>query len=218
MDKSSDARILREGNKADGGLNRRQMVCRLIGGAGLASVAPLAASSHAIHRNLTAPEGSPRTQTGTEEVKSKPLFLDPHQSATLEVAAERIVPGSTRAKVTPFIDLLLSVDTQENQKKFLASLSAFDAESLRRYRHPYKDLAEAEQNQILVAASMAHPATAKNGKPEEASLRDHFENLKGWVSRAYYSSETGMKAMGWTGQFFFTSFPGGSCGGSGGSK
>jgi Gluconate 2-dehydrogenase subunit 3 len=218
MDKSSDSGILREASEVGGGLNRRQIVRRLLGGAGLASVAPLAAASHSTHKHMAGPKASPGAQTEAEKAKWKPLFFDPHQSATLEVLAERIVPGSTEARVMPFVDLLLSVDTQENQKKFLASLSAFDAESLRHYGHPYKDIAEAAQNHILTVASTAQPAATKNGTPEGASLRDHFENLKGWVSRAYYSSETGMKELGWTGQVFFTSFPGGACGGSGGSK
>lgn len=218
MEKSCDSGVLRKASRVGNGLNRRQMFRQLLGGAGLASVAPLGAASHSIHKHLASPEVSPRPQTRTVEVKWKPLFLDSHQSATLEILAERIVPGSTEAKVMPFVDLLLSVDTQENQKKFLASLSSFDAESLRRYGHPYKDIAEAEQNYILKVASTAQSATTKSGKPEESSLRDHFENLKGWVSHSYYSSETGMKDIGWTGQVFFTSFPGGACGESGGSK
>jgi len=38
-------------------------------------------------------------------------------------------------------------------------------------------------------------------------LRDHFDHLKGWVVGAHYSSEPGMRELGWTGQSFFTSFP-----------
>ena len=38
-------------------------------------------------------------------------------------------------------------------------------------------------------------------------LRDHFDHLKGWIVGAHYSSEQGMRELGWTGQSFFTSFP-----------
>jgi Gluconate 2-dehydrogenase subunit 3 len=137
-----------------------------------------------------------------------PAFLDQHQSDTLTVLGERIIPGSSKAQVNRFIDLLLSVDTQDAQKKFLRSLSAFEAESLHRFSQPYKDLSEAQQNEILSDASTAHPGKAGDGQPEQVTMRDHFENIKSWVSDAYYSSEIGMKELGWTGEVFFTSFPG----------
>jgi hypothetical protein len=136
------------------------------------------------------------------------LFLDQHQSATLAVLAESIIPGSSQAHVNRFIDLLLSVDTQDLQKKFLASLSAFEADALRRFSHPYKDLSESQQNEILAAASTAEQGKVEDGKSQRATMRNHFENLKRWVGDAYYSSEAGMKELGWTGQVFFTSFPG----------
>jgi hypothetical protein len=40
------------------------------------------------------------------------------------------------------------------------------------------------------------------------TLRDHFENIKGWVSGAFYSSEFGMKELGWTGQVAWDGLPG----------
>lgn len=32
--------------------------------------------------------------------------------------------------------------------------------------------------------------------------------MKGWVVGAYYSSEVGMRELGWTGDVMFESFPG----------
>ena len=40
------------------------------------------------------------------------------------------------------------------------------------------------------------------------TTRDRFDELKGWIAGAYYSSEIGMRELGWTGQVFFASFPG----------
>jgi len=39
------------------------------------------------------------------------------------------------------------------------------------------------------------------------SLRDHFDNLKGWVSKAYYSSEIGLRELGWSDSYFYDSLP-----------
>ncbi len=189
-------------------MGRREMVRRLLGGAGLGYAAPLVAASHPIHRHLADPATLAHADAQAAELNWKPLFLDPHQAATLAVIAERIVPGSAEAKVTPFVDLLLSVDTQENQKKFLASLGAFEAEAIRQYGKPYKDISEARQNDLLAAASARHDAAKAAGASDKLDLHGHFENLKGWVSGAYYSSEVGMKELGWTGQVIFADFPG----------
>ena len=203
------------------GINRREMVQRLLGGAGAGVVAPGIVAAHPMHKHLMSETTLAQADAKAAAAEWSPEFLDPHQNETLIVLAERIVPGSTKAQVNRFIDLLLTVDTQENQKKFLASLSAFEGEALNRYQHPFKDLTEEQQNQILTAAS-----TEKSGQPDgsgdwswfavpskdtgerRVTLRDHFENMKGWVSGAYYSSEAGMRELGWTGQVAWDSFPG----------
>ena len=145
-----------------------------------------------------------------------------HQNETLIVLAERIVPNSTQAQVNRFVDTMISVDTQENQKKFLAALGEFDHEAISRYNHPFKALSEEQQNTMLTEASTAkasqpgqgvrQKAPAHSRKPARAppvlTLRDHFDIIKGWVSGAFYSSEFGMKELGWTGQVAWDSLPG----------
>jgi len=56
----------------------------------------------------------------------------------------------------------------------------------------------------LAQASTERPAVA----PQPPTLRDHFEHLKGWIVGAYYSSEIGMRELGWTGNVFYAGFPG----------
>jgi len=220
MENKPELRILNTGAAPRRGINRREVIERLLGGAGAGLVVPGVATAHPMHKHLMSEATLAEADAKAAAAEWSPEFLDPHQNETLIVLAERIIPGSTQAQVNRFIDLLLSVDTQENQKKFLASLSAFEAEGLNRYQHPFKDLTEEQQNQILTAAS-----TEKSGQPEgsgdwswfavpkeagehRVTLRDHFENMKGWVRDAYYSSEVGMKELGWTGQVAWDSFPG----------
>jgi hypothetical protein len=40
------------------------------------------------------------------------------------------------------------------------------------------------------------------------TLRDHFDLLKGRIAGAYYSSEIGMRELGWTGNVVHATFPG----------
>ena len=219
MEKNSELRVL---NATPRGLNRRELVQRLLGGAGAGFLFPAVATSHPIHNHLASPSTLDQADAKSAAADWAPEFLDSHQSETLTVLAERIVPGSTKAQSNRFIDLLLTVDTQENQKKFLASLGAIEAEAINRFGKPFKDLTEDQQNQILTVASTEKPSRPEGSsdwswfavpskEPSEqarVTIRDHFENIKGWVSGAYYSSEVGMRELGWTGDVYFDSFPG----------
>jgi hypothetical protein len=37
---------------------------------------------------------------------------------------------------------------------------------------------------------------------------EEFQNLKDWIAGAYYSSEQGMRELGWNGNYAFESYPG----------
>jgi hypothetical protein len=222
MDSKSELRVLNN-KPAVEGLNRREMVQRLLGGAGAASAfMPAGAAAHPMHKHLMNAATLAQADAKAASTNWKPEFLDPHQAETLTVLAERIVPGSTKAGVTPFVDLLLSVDTQENQRKFLASLGALEAEAINEHSRPFKELSEDQQNAILTKACNEKPShsdenadfswfavpSKETGETPRVTLRDYFENVKGWVSGAYYSSEVGMRELGWTGQVAWDSFPG----------
>ena len=182
-------------------ITRREMVQRLLVGMGAGAAWPLAAPSHPIHELL-------RNDAVLEEAEKlgsadwKPLFLDEQQNESLIAMAESIVPGSTKARVNRFIDLLLSVDTAEHRTNFVDSLSGLEAQSGKQFGKRFPALNSNDQNTILMKAS--------SGGTDESNrdLHKHFENLKGWISGAYYSSEIGMKELGWTPDRVFASFPG----------
>ena len=221
MEKKSALQILDDGKPSARSLNRREWIARMLGGATAGIALPGLAAAHPVREHLAHSSTLDMADAQVAAADWAPEFLDAHQAETLAVLAERIVPGSSRAHVERFIDTLLSVDRRENQQRFLNSLAAFEGESLQKHRHPYKDLTEAQQNEILTAASTTASGHAEHhgrrvslGPPAAASptehdtFRDHFENLKGWVLGAYYSSEVGMRELGWTGQVMFESFPG----------
>jgi hypothetical protein len=181
---------------------------------------PAVAEDHPVRHHLAdgGKVAAADARAGAEQ--ATPAFLDAHQLETFTSMAERIVPGSGRANVARFVDELLAVDTQENQKKFVSALGALDAEAIARFGHPWPGLTEAQQTELLAAASTAAPARPprhwRKGDPAVVpwepppppTLRDRFDHVKGWVVGAYYSSEIGMRELGWTGNVFFASFPG----------
>jgi gluconate 2-dehydrogenase subunit 3-like protein len=203
------------------GLGRREVLQGLMGVAGASLALPAVAEDHPVRGHLANHERVAGADTRASVPGAKPVFLNAHQMETLTSLAERIVPGSTRARVAPFVDQLLAVDTRDNQRKFVGALGWIDAEAIARYEHPWKALTEAQQVELLAAVSTAEPARPPHfwvhGEavvvppplPDlPPTARDRFDDLKGWIAGAYYSSEIGMRELGWTGQTFFASFPG----------
>ena len=193
-------------------LTRREWVQRLLAGAG-AGIATAAL----VEALAAAP--LPAAARGEASGEWKPAFFDDAQYQYLTALAERIVPGSTGAHVNRFLDTALSAASEESQQQFVAALNGLEGEALRQFTRSFKDLSAGQQDAVLIAAATAQPSSLILGVGErEASrpgalppvpgLRDYFEHLKGWISMAYYSSEVGMKELGWTGDYYFESFPG----------
>jgi hypothetical protein len=209
METKSVLPVINEATGICGQLTRREMVRRLLAAAGAGTAWPLVAASHPIHELL-------RNEAVLDDAEKlgaadwRPLVLNAQQDETLSALAERIVPGSTKAQVNRFIDLLLSVDTAEHKQKFAESLAAFEAGSQKRFGKGFPSLDTSQQNMLLTDA-LAHPAkedSSGSAGRENQGLHHDFENVKGWISGAYYSSEMGMRELGWTPDRVFASFPG----------
>jgi hypothetical protein len=207
-----------EGEPAPKSLGRREVLQGLVAGVAAGFAIPGLAAGHPMQQHLGDHAKVAAADAKANAPGAKPEFLDAHQLETLGSLAETIVPGSTRARVAPFIDQLLAVDTAQNQREFLFALGGLEGESIKRYGHPWKRLTQPQQVELLTAASTAAPAreghdwpAGQSGAAPESkppTLRDHFEHLKQWIVGAYYSSEIGMRELGWTGNMFFASFPG----------
>jgi hypothetical protein len=192
-------------------------------GAGATVTVPGLADGHPVQSHLMNHARVEQADAKADVAAGKPEFFAPHEFKTLESLAERIVPGASKAKTSEFIDQLLAVDTQSNRRDLLNALGAFERRALEQTRRPWTALTPAEQDEILTEASTmasgvpieqpwAPGRPAEVAKPEASeirvTLRDHFDLLKGWISGGYYSSEIGMRELGWTGNFFHNSFPG----------
>jgi hypothetical protein len=203
--------VIQAANGTGGALSRRQMVRRLLAGISAGAIWPLAAASHPIFAHFT-DDGILEEAEKLAAANWKPVFLNAQQNESLIAIAEAIVPGSTKAEVNRFIDLLLSVDKLDNQHRFAESLTAFEAETQGRFANKFSSLDDRQKNIVLSDASKNSPDSDAGQKSEaketKSGLHAHFENLKGWVSGAYYSSEMGMRELGWTGDYVFEKFPG----------
>ena len=177
------------------------MLQTLLGGVGAGLALPsMVEAQHPVQHHLASSTAVAQAQKKAAAAAYKAEFFDAHQLKTLEVLAEAIVPGSTTAKVAPFLDQLIAVESTQNQRAILGALGAFDMAAIDKHGKAWKAITAAEQDALLQEASTA--------EADKSKLRGPFQNLKGWIAGAYYSSEPGMRELGWTGNVFHTELPG----------
>jgi hypothetical protein len=201
------------------GLGRRAVLQTLMAGVGASVAVPALAHDHPMHESLQSPAKVATADRRSSAAGYKPQVLDKHLFETLVVLSEAIVPGSTKAKVAEFIDALLAVESPATQRRFSTAIGTMEGLAMAEHRKPWKRLTSAEQVSLLTKASTAElPPREKGGAawPPGAppipsapvlSIREQFDHLKGWISGAYYSSEIGMKELGWNGNVIFDKLP-----------
>jgi hypothetical protein len=202
------------GEAESAGVDRRTMLQTLLGGVGAGLTLPsVAHAQHPVQHHIGTATAA-AAQKKAAVAAYKPVFFDAHQLKTLTALSEAIVPGSTDAKVAPFIDTLAAVESAQNQKAILSALGAFDMLAIDKHSKPWIALTAAEQDALLQTASTTAPG-AQPGWPGAApaasgktTIGDHFNNLKGWIAGAYFSSEKGARELGWTENVFHTELPG----------
>ncbi len=199
------------------GLTRREMLQRILAGLGATLAAPLAAA-HPMARHLADPSLLQTAAASAEDANWSPQFLTAKQNDALIAISERMLPGANAAHVNRVIDLLLTAEMDDTRKTFTAALSALDAESSKRFHAGVAAISPAQLDEILSACATQEPPHSehdddapgwklhlKTAATAPPNLRDHFENLKGWIVATYYSSEAGLRELGWNDDFYFES-------------
>jgi hypothetical protein len=161
-------------------------------GAGVGAVvfASQAAAAEHVHQ---APAGNP-AQPAPNTAESTLVFCDRHAFDTLALLSEQIVPGSRTAQVAEFLDRLLAVESTDTQKRFTQTLGAFERLAREAHGKPWKSLTAEQASTLLTKIS---------GQPESDAMRQYFDDLKAAIAETYYSSEVGMKELGWNGSVAF---------------
>ena len=189
-------------------MNRRELLRRSAGV--VVGSAALGSGVHAEPRQF--PEGFDASkELGRSDWT--PLFLSAHQNETLLLLSDLIIPetktpGARAALVNRFIDLLLAAEDPDTQKAFVNSLSFVDGESRRRYGNAFIFISGEEQVEILNYLAYPHRLVTWQSNRSTFPGHDHFQLLKDWIGRAYYSSEVGMKELGWEDSPFHEPFQG----------
>jgi len=195
MQNKNNLAILLDGKETARKISRREAGKRLLAGMAAGAAAPWITSAHPIWRHFENAELWERAEDAAAE--NKLTFLNEEQFASLVLAAETIVPGATKAGVAQFVDLLLGVDTSTNQKVFLGSLGQIETQSAKQFGKGIARLSETERNELFAAVS----------RPDGAAYKA-FLHVREWIAGSYYSSEIGMRELGWLPDRVFAEFPG----------
>ncbi len=199
------------------GLTRREVLQRLLTGIGAALATPLAAGEHPVARHLSTLV-SMQSGTGSEDTNWAPQFLNLQQNEVLVAISDRMLPGAGGVHVNRTIDLLMTVETDLNRKLLTEALGAFDGQAQKRFHSEIAKLAPDQIDEVISYCAQQEPPHAEHdddapgwklnertpltGAP---NLRDHFEYLKGWIVASYYSSEAGLRELGWDDDHYFDS-------------
>jgi hypothetical protein len=177
-------------------VGRRAVLQSLATGVGAVAFVSSASGAHAHHAAAAAASPAPAAQ-GTSSL----AFLDQHAFDTLSTLSEQIVPGSRAAQVPEFLDRLLAVESTETQKYAMQVIGAFERVAREAHGKPWKALTAEQATALLTKIST---------QPGSDPIRRGFDGLKSAVAETYYSTEVGMKELGWNSNVVFS--PPAACG------
>ena len=196
MQSRNEIHVLLDDETSPRPISRRELAQTLLAAAAAGFISPLSSAIRPIHKHLLNAALLDSADARLSAKSDNPLFLSAQQFAALDVLSEAVIPGSRSAQTVAFIDLLLSADTHEAQQMFINSLSAFESASQNNFHTAIISLDSSQLHSLLTSLSA----------PDSAGL-EHFSRLKDWIAGAYYSSEIGMRELGWTPDRVFSTFP-----------
>ena len=131
----------------------------------------------------------------------KSVYLDKHELESIAILSDIILPATatagsaTAAGVPAFIEFIVK-DLPDNQLPIRGGLMWLDSEANRRFEKTFKACSNSEQ--IKIIDDIAYP-DEKGEKPQLAHGINFFDKIRGLVVTGYYTSEVGMKDLGYKG-------------------
>ena len=139
-----------------------------------------------------------------------PKFFSPHQYKTLQALCETIIPaedgsgGAIEAGAPEFIDLLTS-ENPDYQLKLGGGLMWLDSTCTDRYGKVFLECASEQQKQILDQIAYRRNALSD---PSLSQGVDFFSFLRMMTVDGFFTSEIGIKYLGYIGNKYMKSFAG----------
>ena len=187
-------------------ISRRDVLKSLTMGAVAGSVLrviPAEAAEYAHHMIQAEKAGSP-------DAPYKPKFFSDHQYKTLQALCQTIIPpdersgGAIEAGAPEFIDLLTS-ESAEYKLKLGGGMMWLDSTCTDRFGKLYLACTPEQQKQMLDL--IAYRRNAKSD-PSLGPGIEFFSFLRNLTADGYFTSEIGIKDLGYVGNKYLKDFPG----------
>ncbi len=139
-----------------------------------------------------------------------PKFFSAHDYKTLQVLCQTIIPadgdsgGAIEAGAPEFIDLLTN-ENPDYQRILGGGLQWLDSECSDRYDKVYLDCSPEQQKEILDLIAYKKNAVAN---PALNTGVEFFSFLRNMTADGFFTSEIGIKYLGYVGNAFLKEFPG----------
>ncbi|HVQ30569.1 MAG TPA: gluconate 2-dehydrogenase subunit 3 family protein [Vicinamibacteria bacterium] len=190
------------------GVNRREMLRKMMAGGLGAATAPWVASlaeaaeERAAHMHAAAPAAAPAADW-------MPKAMNAHQNEMVIQLSELIIPqtdtpGAKAALVNRFVDGVLDDADPRDKKEFFRGLTWVDERSRDLFGADFLATSPEQQNALLTIMS-----SGKNKSLMDQIGVDFFQSIKSMTITGYYTSEIGLRQeLGDDGQLFFAEFKG----------
>ena len=139
-----------------------------------------------------------------------PKFFPEHQYKTLRALCQAIIPsdeengGAIEAGAPEFIDLLSS-ENKDLQLQLGGGIMWLDATCMERYGHTYLQCAPGRRTEMLDLIAFRKNAE-KN--PRLSPGIEFFSTLRKYTADGFFTSEIGIKYLGYIGNTYLKEFPG----------
>jgi gluconate 2-dehydrogenase gamma chain len=139
-----------------------------------------------------------------------PKFFPANQYKTLQALCQTIIPpeadsgGALEAGAPEFIDLLTS-ENPDFQLQLGGGLLWLDSMCADRYAHAYLDCTSEQQKEVLDLVAYRKNAIAD---PSLSQGIDFFSLLRNLTADGFFTSEIGIKYLGYIGNTYLKEFPG----------
>jgi gluconate 2-dehydrogenase gamma chain len=166
-------------------------------------VVPLAAAEKA-HRRVSAHKAAPSSG------EYAPNFFPEHQYKTLRALCQAIIPpdresgGAVEAGAPEFLDLLSS-ENKDLQLQLGGGIMWLDAICMERYGQTYLQCARGQQTEMLDLIAFRKNA---DKDPRLSPGIAFFSTLRKYTADGFFTSEIGIKYLGYIGNTYLKEFPG----------
>jgi gluconate 2-dehydrogenase subunit 3-like protein len=186
-------------------ISRRDLLKSLTIGVSTGSVLsaiPLEAAEH-VHKLVTQEKAA---ASGTY----KPKYFPADQYKTLKLLCQTIIPadaeagGAIEAGAPEFIDLITS-ENEDYQVSLGGGIMWLDNTCIDRYSTTFLNSTAAEQKEILDLIAYQKNADKDSGLSQGVEF---FSLLRNLTTDGFFTSEIGIKYLGYVGNTYLTQFPG----------